>query len=235
MWGSAVDGRVLTFHLAGINNQNFVMQDAETGTWWQQVTGEAILGPLKGRHLRLLAFDHVTFAAWRREAPGGRVLAPDPVVLREGRYAPVDWETAMGRMPTLAHASRDRRLEPRAIVVGVAIGQAARAYPVERLTASQAVVDQVGATPVLLVRGADGRSTRVFERTVEGRVLEFVVKAGASDLRLVDLETGSEWDFRGEAVAGPLEGRRLVRVPFLEEYWFDWQTFHPATDVFAGR
>ena len=38
---------MLTFHLVGINNQNFVMQDQETGTWWQQVSGEAILGPLK--------------------------------------------------------------------------------------------------------------------------------------------------------------------------------------------
>ena len=37
--GDAVDGRRLHFHLAGINNQNFIMQDEETGTWWQQVTG----------------------------------------------------------------------------------------------------------------------------------------------------------------------------------------------------
>ena len=47
---------MLTFHLVGINNQNFVMQDVETGTWWQQVSGEAILGPLKGRRLQLVPF-----------------------------------------------------------------------------------------------------------------------------------------------------------------------------------
>ena len=68
---------MLSFHLVGINNQNFVMQDAQTGTWWQQVSGEAILGPLKGRQLTLVPFDHLTFAAWREEAPNGRVLAPD--------------------------------------------------------------------------------------------------------------------------------------------------------------
>jgi hypothetical protein len=37
----------LNFHLAGINNQNFIMRDEETGTWWQQVSGTAIQGPLK--------------------------------------------------------------------------------------------------------------------------------------------------------------------------------------------
>ena len=32
MWESDVDGKRLTFHLAGINNQNFIMRDDETGT-----------------------------------------------------------------------------------------------------------------------------------------------------------------------------------------------------------
>jgi hypothetical protein len=54
VWSSAIDGRVLTFRLVGINNQNFVMQDDQTGSWWQQVSGEAILGPLKGRRLTLV-------------------------------------------------------------------------------------------------------------------------------------------------------------------------------------
>ena len=48
MWETTIDGRTLHFHLAGINNQNFIMRDEETGSWWQQVTGEAILGPAEG-------------------------------------------------------------------------------------------------------------------------------------------------------------------------------------------
>ena len=46
MWKSIVDGQELTFYLVGINNQNFIMADHQTGTWWQQVTGEAIRGSL---------------------------------------------------------------------------------------------------------------------------------------------------------------------------------------------
>ena len=42
---------MLHFYLAGINNQNFLMRDKETGTWWQQITGKAIYGPLKGASL----------------------------------------------------------------------------------------------------------------------------------------------------------------------------------------
>ena len=46
-------GRVLHFYLAGINNQNFLMRDRETGTWWQQISGKAIFGKLKGETLEL--------------------------------------------------------------------------------------------------------------------------------------------------------------------------------------
>ena len=48
MWKRTLDGRVLTFRLAGINNQNFIMRDEQTGSYWQQVSGKAISGP-KGK------------------------------------------------------------------------------------------------------------------------------------------------------------------------------------------
>ena len=47
MWKSRLDGRTLHFHLYGINNQNFIMRDEETGSWWQQVTGCALFGLLE--------------------------------------------------------------------------------------------------------------------------------------------------------------------------------------------
>ena len=91
--------------------------------------------------------------------------------------------------------------------------------------------DEIGGTAIAIVRAPDGRSTRVFDRTVDGRSLGLFAKADASPFRLADAETGSEWTFAGVAVSGPLTGRQLARLPFLEEYWFDWKTYHPSTDV----
>ena len=51
MWERALDGRTLRFRLIGINNQNFLMEDLDTGSWWQQVTGVAVSGPLAGKRL----------------------------------------------------------------------------------------------------------------------------------------------------------------------------------------
>jgi hypothetical protein len=208
-----VGGRRLSFRLAGINNQNFIMQDEETGSWWQQVSGECILGPLKGRRLRSVPHDELTFGLWRREHPSGRVLRPDERVA--ARYAPADWEARMTKVPVVT-PSADERLAPRDLVVGLEAGGKAKAYPFDALLKHSPVVDTVGGVPVLVVVGEDGKSVRAFERTAGGRASEFFAKPGRTPLRLVDAETGSEWDFTGAAVAGPLflidYGLRLARA-----------------------
>ena len=235
MWGSVVDGQVLTFRLTGINNQNFVMQDEQTGSWWQQVSGEAILGPLKGKKLTLVTADQLTFDTWRAESPRGRVLAPDAAIVAKGGYAPIDWEVRMARnrVPTAAGAAAaaDARMQPRTLVIGVEQRGEARAFPVEHVKAASVVLDEVGGTPLAIVRAPDGRSTRVFDRRLGSDQIELFAKVDSTPFRLVDAHTGSEFDFTGTAVAGPLAGRVLARIPFLEEYWFDWKNYHPNTDL----
>lgn len=232
MWETTVNGRQLHFHLAGINNQNFIMRDEETGSWWQQVTGEAIFGPLKGQHLRPVIHDELTFGLWKREQPGGRVLRPDEAVAAAGEYAPADWEARMQKVRVTTAQTLDTSLAPRALVVGVTINGASKAYPFDSLLKQSPVLDEVGGVPILLVVGEDKRSVRAYERLVDGRKLEFFARPQASEFRMVDAETGSEWDFTGKAIGGALSGRQLRKVPVLNDYWFDWKTYNPASTVY---
>jgi hypothetical protein len=228
VWDRALDGQTLTFRLIGINNQNFLMEDLETGSWWQQVTGEAVQGPLKGRRLSPVLHDEVTFGLWRRENPRGRVLALDR---RQSQIAR-DWEGRMATTAVVTPRAPDDPLEPRTLVVGIAIDGVARAYPVERLTRTRVLLDELSNVPIAIVTGADARSIRAFDRRIDGQVLELLDRIGSSPARYFDAQTGSEWDFSGLAVSGPLEGRRLPRVPHLSDYWFDWRTHNPKTTVY---
>jgi hypothetical protein len=229
VWRAEVDGRRQRFHLTGINNQNFLMADEQTGSWWQQASGEAVLGPRKGRRLELVPYDEISFAAWKREHPNGRVLRPDDSA--PGRQFGRDWEAETAKAPVVTLARAGDPLRPRDVVVGVELGGAARAYPLAALQQQSPVQDAVGGVPVLLVVGEDGRSVRAFERTVEGRPLSFFARPGAPP-RLVDAETGSEWSFAGEATAGPLQGKKLAWVQALKDYWFDWRTYNPGTSMY---
>jgi hypothetical protein len=235
VWTAAVGGRRLSFHLVGINNQNFLMQDEETGSWWQQVTGEAIHGPLRGRHLEPVFAHEISFALWRREQPGGRVLRP---AAGPGRNAePASWEEEVARYPVvgpMAAPPRAASLPPRALVVGLTLNGTAKAYPFTLLVRASPLLDLVGGVPVALLVGEDGRSVRAFETRLDGRLLHLFAAAGAAPAgRWIDAETGSTWDFTGKAIGGALAGRRLPPVTVRKEYWFNWQAYHPATGVYT--
>ena len=229
MWETTVDGRVLHFHLAGINNQNFIMRDEETGTWWQQVSGKAIHGPLKGHQLKQVFHDEVSFAIWKRERPQGRVLKPVESVAAANQYEAADWEARVGRMRAVAETDVDKRLAPRTLVMGVEVAGKSVAYPLSALQKQSPIMDTIGSAPIMLVLGDDQRSVRAFERVVDGRRLEFFQQP---DLKLVDAETGSTWTFEGKAIAGPLAGRQLKKVFVLEDFWFDWRIYHPDTTIY---
>jgi hypothetical protein len=231
VWETTVDGRVLHFHLAGINNQNFIMRDEETGSWWQQVTGEAIFGPLKGKHLKPIFLDELTFGAWKREQPQGRVLRPDDQIASSGKYAPPDWEDKMLRVPVATQVNAPE-LDNRELVVGIINDDVSAAYPVAALQKQNPIIDKVGGTPLLIVMGEDGKSIRAFKRTVEGQEREFFLKPSSSPLRLID-DKGTEWDFTGTALNGTLTGKQLARIAALKDYWFDWKTYNPKTLVYT--
>jgi len=232
VWETTVNGRVLHFHLAGINNQNFIMRDEETGSWWQQVTGEAIQGPLKGQALRPVFHDELTFGTWKREKPEGRVLRPNVQMAQAGNYAPANWEERMVKVPVATSAQIDKSLEPRKLVIGLTINGTAKAYPLDALVKQSLILDDVGGVPIFIVLGDDKRSVRAFERSVDGRKLEFLVKPNTPALIMVDAETGSDWDFTGKAIGGQLNGRQLKKITILEDYWFDWMTYNPKTNVY---
>jgi hypothetical protein len=229
---------VLHFRLAGINNQNFIMRDDETGTWWQQVTGKALHGPLAGHQLKAVFHDELSFSIWKREQPQGRVLKPDERIAALNQYEAADWEMKVGRMRVVEGTDVDKRLAPRTLVIGLDISGKAKAYPLATLQKQSPVIDTVGGVPLMVVLGGDNRSVRAFERTLEGRTLEFFQKTEENravvcpEPQLIDAETGSTWNFEGKAVAGPLAGRQLKKLFVLEDYWFDWRIYHPDTSLY---
>lgn len=208
------------------------MRDEETGSWWQQVTGEAIQGPLKGQKLRPVYHDELTFGLWKRERPEGRVLRPNERIAQAGDYAPANWEERMDQVPVATSVVVNKSLAPRTLVIGVAFDQVAKAYPFALVLKQKLILDAIGGVPIFLVAGDDQRSVRAFERTVEGRKLEFFRKEGGDSFLLVDAETGSEWDFTGRAIKGPLSGKQLKKINLLNDYWFDWVTYHPQSAIY---
>ncbi len=167
-----MNGRALHFYLAGINNQNFLMRDQETGTWWQQITGKAIYGPLQGASLELVLSDELTFGEWKTEVSDGKVLAP---VAKYTKEYDSNWESEVAKYP-VPLSFPGTALKSRDIVVGLESEGPGRAYPWDALVKESPVVDRVNGTPLLIAVGPDAKSFRVFVSRVDGKDAEFFLK-----------------------------------------------------------
>ncbi len=228
MWTRTVNGRALHFYLAGINNQNFLMRDEETGTWWQQITGKAIYGPMRGAALELVPSDELTFGEWKSEITAGKVLAP---VAKYTKEYDNNWEPEVAKLPVVI-SFPGTELKSRDVVVGLTVAGSARAYPWDTLAKQSPVLDRVNDTPLLLAVGPDGKSFRVFLNRVDGKDDEFFLKSDTKDWTLLDTMTHSEWNFQGCATSGSALGKCLDRLPALKDYWFDWRNYHPDTSIY---
>jgi hypothetical protein len=251
VWKSTVGDQVLTFRLVGVNNQNFIMEDEQTGTWWQQVTGKAIQGPLVGQRLQPKFFEQVTWELWSRENPAGTVLESRP------EFAELYWpeterdETRTGeRIPFVTEEDPESELGRGELIFALRLPNGReKAYPIRLLREQSPVSDRFAGRDVLIVVGEDGRSVRAFDRVVADRTLEFyrlldgsmtetAETGSASETRapivLVDAETKSEWDFTGAAISGPLTGARLEQLQVYADYGFDWRAYNPEGLIFSA-
>lgn len=88
--------QVLEFGTTGkLRNSDLVMYDRETETWWQQFSGEAIVGTLTGQKLKMLSSRIVSFETFRGQHPEGPVLVPRDANFRDyGNNPYVSYDTA---------------------------------------------------------------------------------------------------------------------------------------------
>jgi hypothetical protein len=231
VWGRVVDGKTLYFHLAGINNGNALLRDEQTNTVWQQSTGEAIYGPLKGRQLNLVRSDELSFALWKGEQPQGQVLKPNPPYVPE--YDSKDWEKHVEQTRTVVDTSKSG-IRAHQLMVGVTFAGENKAYPIETIFAEKVIQDRVGGKSVLVVVGPDGASIRVFEGMIQGKDAVLTFTGGSGDVVMNDTQTGSDWNFHGCAVKGAFTGQCLKEIDSHKDYWFDWMNQHPESSVFKS-
>lgn len=120
------------------------------------------------------------------------------------------------------------------IVIGLASGQEAKAYPLSILVWHEIVNDEIDQTPVSVTYCPLCYTSQVFERVISDQAVEFGTtgKLYQSNLLMYDRLTDTYWSQAlGMAVKGPLSGQELNLVPFDLMTWENWQTLYPDTVV----
>ena len=239
-----LDGQTLDFGTTGnLRKSDLVMWDRQTESWWQQISGEAIVGELAGARLKRLPAASATWREFRRANPDADALMGDSRI-RMDYDAPIyGGYDAPDNYPPMFGGEPDSRLPPLERVLGVEVCGERAAYPFSAFADRSVVNDTVGGKRVVAVFDAVALSpfpyygdepvsraagaATAFYAELDGRALTFRAQNGA----LTDDETGSKWNALGEAVDGELAGRRLAPAGYANHFWFAWAAFHPDTSV----
>lgn len=243
-----VDGQVLDFGTTGrLRFSNLIMYDRQTETWWQQASGEAIVGDLLGEQLEFVPATIISWEDFKTSHPDGRVLSRNTGFNRDYGRNPYAGYDDIDNTP-FAYLGPDNsdRLPPMARVLTIDMGEEAVAYTYTALEKFHVINDEVGGKPVVvfweegtasaldsgfLPAGRDVGAAGAYSRDLDGQTLTF----GFEDGNIVDEETGSVWDVLGQAVEGPLAGESLEPVVSVNHFWFSWAAFKPETRVVTSQ
>ena len=202
-----------SFRLVGMDHYNAMFEDRTTKSWWRQVTGEAIAGPLKGAVLPEILGEQTTLKKWLELYPKSKILQPDSTFTEE--YEDLkDYDFGIER----GNLTRTDTLswKEKSWVVGIQIGDSSKAIDWNKLTQERIINFAIGGKPLFVALASDDQSFFAFERP-EGSQFE------------IRNDTLINADLKYNLLGLPQSknGTHLKRIKAYQEFWHSWRTFHP--------
>ncbi len=225
VFNRTVGAEVLVFKVSGkLYKNDLVMYDTATQSLWSQLLGNGILGTYHGAFLELVTSATMAWSEWRG-------LHPDTKLLDRPRDASGNFLRDYSLNPYAGYESSPsvyfpqgnvdpyKVLDPKEPVLGVFLGNQARAYPQSVLAKEPVVNDVLGGVPILVTyAGGVMRAWERGDRTFRG--------AGEA---IVEDDAGNAYD----AITGAGTSESLVEVPAVTSYWFAWYDFYPSTSIYG--
>jgi hypothetical protein len=213
-----VNDQYVQFRLVGMDHFNAMFEDEDTHSWWRQVNGEALTGPLKGKVLPELASTQTTLAKWLELYPDSKIMQADP-----GYLSKYDSTAKYENGKSLSELTKTdpNSWQEKSWVVGIQVGDDSRAFDWNQLKAERIINSTVGNRPVLLALASDDKSFFAFERASD----EAYVIHNDTLLR-----GATAFSLAGKGLTDP--ALNLKPVPAYQEYWHSWRTFHPNTQKY---
>ncbi|MCZ6526822.1 MAG: DUF3179 domain-containing protein [Gammaproteobacteria bacterium] len=135
-------------------------------------------------------------------------------------------------------SSADQWLDPQEPVIVLKVQSEVRAYPIQIMIYHEIVNDVVGGLPVAVTFCPLCNATIVFDRRVNGQILDFGTtgKLRKSDMVMYDRQTESWWQqFIGTGIVGEYAGVTLKQIPAQIVAYQDLRKAYPKAQVLSFK
>ena len=143
-----LDGMAVEFGTSGmLYNSNLVMYDRNTNTYWSQIGGKAIVGPLTGSQLTPVAINTVFWGDWKDSHPTAEVLGKDTGFIRQYGYDPYESYYTDGWLGFPVE-NRDDRIQLKEVIYGIEINGVHKAYREIDLRRQKVINDKISGVAI---------------------------------------------------------------------------------------
>ena len=232
------------FGVSGLlRNSDMVMYDHVTESFWQQFTGQAIVGDLAGNSLKIISSQIISFKQFVESYPEGLVLSKNTGFKRPYGMTPYINYDDDNTKPFLFTGIEDSRLPQNQKIIGVSIGNVAKAYPYPITSKLNVINDNLNNENIVIIHfpgtfsvldtryitdSKDVGSTGVFSADLDGKTLTFIFK----DNVIMDDQTNSIWNITGKCIKGKLQNKQLRQIQYGDYFSFAWFAFKPESSIY---
>ncbi len=233
------------FGVSGLlRNSDLVMYDSYTESFWQQFTGESIVGNYTGTKLKTLPAQIISFKEIKESYPEATILSRETGYNRKYGMNPYSGYDDIDQSPFMFKGKVDDRLPPNEKVIGIKKTCYTKAYPYSITNEEHVINDALNGTKFVvfhsegavsaldsqfIMDSRDVGSTGVFFSEIDGSELTFKYSNG----KFIDNETLSLWDITGKSVMGVLRGKQLNRIESGDYFAFAWFAFYPDSKIYT--
>ena len=231
-WDRTLNGKVTTFGVSGlIYNNNLIPFDRETASNWSQQRLDCVNGELINTEIETFQIVETRWDNWKTMYPDTKVLSLNTGHNRSyGIYPYGDYKTNAANL-LFPLAIDDERLHRKERVHGIIVNGDAKIYRFGSFSAQTSVINDVISGEDVVVAGNLPRNFIVsfYSMLEDGTVLN-LTPVDENNIILKD-GIGNKYDIFGNAVSGPLAGKRLKRTESFLGYWFSWGVFYPSAVI----
>jgi hypothetical protein len=211
-----IEGKPEEFRLVGMDHFNAMFEDKSTGSWWRQVSGKAVTGPLKGKALPEVPSIQTTLEKWIELYPNTLIMQADEK-FREKYEGMSKYESGSSKSKLTLRDTGSWK--DKSWVIGVESGSESKAYDWNHLQKEGIIHDELGGKPVVILLSKDKKSFVALERQSNEQLFS------------INNDTLITPDNRYNFIGISLDSTKsnLERLNAYQEYWHSWQIFHPLT------
>ena len=208
-----VNGKTEEFRLVGMDHFNAMFEDKTTGSWWQQATGEAVTGKLKGQRLPEFPSSQMTWGKWKELYPNTSLMQPDKnFQVQYDSMRTYEKGKLTGTLTRRDTASGKNK----SWVVGVEENGDSKFFDWNALQKERIIYDNLDGKPIAVVLSNDSSSFVAFERLYTEQKFINVHDTLHSQ--------HNNYNFLGVSLNPDLPN--LKKINAYQEYLHTWQTFH---------